>query len=213
MQTATDAIAKANNITGPRLAQLTDLMEKVEDVLTSEPREIQISMLKSLDLIPVESLEKYAAESPDRFLSLLQTSIRFSHEAPILRILDTVVRMSDLQSEDLRATALRTLAEQAVGALPLNNPTLAAALTRGLPNQIGESIEQMNAVLIPVENFTPVTIQFRPEIILPVTGPDGVTRMTVWINAVIEGVNEAGLARMLYLPFSYPIDVVTPVVN
>ena len=213
VQATTDAIAKVNNLAGPRLAQLTDMMEKVEDILKSEPPEMQVTMLKSMGMIPPDAIEKYAAESPDDFLRLMRTSIQFVREAPIHRILQTLVRVSDLQNEDLRATALRTLSEQAIGILPLENPTLAAVLTRGLPIQISESIGDLNELMVPVDNFVPMTIQFRPDVILPDVGPDGVTRMTVWINAVIEGFNGSGLPRMVFIQFGFPMKVVTPTLN
>ena len=85
--------------------------------------------------------------------------------APIRQILEASVRFSDLQNEDLQATALRTLADQAIGVLPLDNPSLASVLVRGLPAQINESLSFFSNEVIETDGFfcTRILIHIRVE--------------------------------------------------
>jgi hypothetical protein len=209
VQTTTNALAKANIVTGPKLVQLTELMEKVEDLLKSQSRDIQVSVLEKIEMVPYEKLEEYATESPDTFLRFLNNAIRFTQEAPIRALLDATVRMADLQNEDVQATALRTLSEQAVGILPIENPTLAATLVRGLPGQISESLEYINTMLIDADGYRPVDIRFVPwGIEGEEIGPDGIARMSVVVNAIIYAVNSSGVSRMVQVLYSLPVPVV-----
>jgi hypothetical protein len=115
---------------------------------------------------------------------------------------------------DLQATALRTLSEQAVGILPIENPTLAATLVRGLPVQINESLNYLNTMLIDTDGFRPVDVRFEPwGIEAEEIGPDGVARMSVVVDAIIYGVNSAGLSRLLQVLYRLPVPVAQKTLN
>ena len=214
VQTTTNAIANAHGLSGSQLAQLTDLMEKVEDTLASQPRAFQISILERMAGMPVEYLENILAEDPARYARFINTVARVMQEAPIREVLETAVRISDLHNEDLQATALRTLSEQAIGILPLENPTLASALMRGLPAQISESLGYLNDTIIEADGLTPVSIKFVPGLIgTTEIGPDGVERMSVVVNALIEGVNSAGVHQFMHFIYTLPVPVMQRTVN
>ncbi|MEP6485045.1 MAG: hypothetical protein ABJB01_11400 [Rudaea sp.] len=214
VQAASNAIATANKLTGPQLTKLADLMEKVEEGLESSPRDIQVKLLEETANMPFPWLTNWMSGDPSRIARFISTVSRAMQEAPIRQLLEMSVRVRDLQNEELQATALRTLSEQAIGALPLENPTLASTLLRGLPSQISQSLGYVNEALIEADGYIPVSVRFEPGMIqTQAIGPDGVLRVNVVVNALIEAVDAAGASRWMMMVYSLPVPVTRGPVN
>ena len=195
-----DALVKANSVTGPELAKLADVMEKVEEELAFVPRDQQVRLLGSMREIPFGRF----MNDPEVVTGYLKVAAEILEREPIRQLLETSVQMSDLYDEELRATALRTLAQQAVGVLPIENPTMAAMLMRGLPAQLTQSLQ----LLQELSDTRLLDIRLSPYgVDAAELGADGVTRMNVVVNAIIRTIDSAGRIGTLQVVTSLPVPV------
>jgi hypothetical protein len=214
MQTTTNAIASANRLSTAQVEELTEFMEGIEGTLAKQTRDFQIEALQRMAEMPYAALQNMLSGGADKYVRFLNIAARVMQEEPIRALIETRVNISDLQNEDLAATALRTLSEQAVGTLSLYNPSLASTLMRGLPEQIDGTLGYLNNTVLQSEGVIPVSIRFEPGAVAATAiGPDGVERVYVIVNAILEGINFAGVHRVMHMIYTFPVPVAQRTVN